>query len=162
MSIEIGFITTILTILTSSITSVLVSWVALKKIHSAFGEKLYEERLKAYREIFELVSEYGKTVHRGRYSFENLENFYDAYSNLDSKWSLLFNSDTGDCSWRMMEELGNILGRQQRGTAIDEESKRKTLAFLEKIENSLKKELGVYEFKNPFVTRYGLPKNSQQ
>jgi len=63
---------------------------AINKIQSKFNRKLYSKRLKAYLEIAELVSGFLKIVRRNGISYKQLNNFYEKFSTLDSKSSLLF------------------------------------------------------------------------
>ena len=86
----ISAIGVILSVIVSLIISEVKNRTELTKIHSQFNRQLYSRRLKAYLEIAELVSGFLKIVRRNGISYKQLNNFYEKFSTLDSKSSLLF------------------------------------------------------------------------
>ena len=124
------------------------------KAQSEFSRQLYSARLKAYTEIYELVSGFIKNIYRNEYiSYAELNDFYKMYSLLDSKSGLLF-SYTTRSSANLMQEIGKILKNHSNEEADNiffydlEDKLRRNLV---NVENSMKYELGVYIFKNPIA-----------
>jgi len=76
-SAVIAFIGVIISASISLIISEIKNRIELNKIHSKFNGQLYSKRLKAYLEIFELVSGFLKIVRRKGISYKQLNDFYE-------------------------------------------------------------------------------------
>ena len=119
----------------------------LIRIHSEYNRQLYSKRLEAYPEIFELVSGFIKIIERKEISIEKLLEFYEKYSKLDSKSSLLF-SYTTLSSKQLMEKIGKILICKETHV-FSAEDLVDLLEKLRKVETTMKFELGIYVYTNP-------------
>jgi len=141
----------IISVILSFIISYYQNKIALKKIHSEFSGKLYSKRLECYLEIFELVSEFVKTIRSKSISYNELNDFYEKYSIKDSKLGLLFSSDMIKSSYNLRKEVIKILASHKEGDTIGKNLlyKHNIGRFLAKIELSMKHELGVFGYENP-------------
>ena len=159
ISTEMGII---ISVFLSSITSFIVAKcqysIELKKIYSEFGGQLYSKRLDAYLEVYKLISGFIKNIKRKNVSLEELNDFYEEYSVLDSKHALLFNSDTAAFSHILMLEVKELLTSQKNG---DDLVKYLRVSFMEVLggtERSMRYELGVREYRSPsrfdFFTKF--------
>ena len=123
--------------------------IALKKIHSEFSGKLYSKRLDIYLEIYELVSDFWKTVEKKRISYEELNDFFEKYSILDSKSGLLFSSSLVKSSYYLRKKLREILTSHKMGDTFSKNSIYTLRKFIAQVELSMKYELGVFGYESP-------------
>ena len=123
--------------------------IALKKIHSEFSGKLYSKRLDVYLEIYELISDFWKTVEKKRISYEELSDFFEKYSILDSKSGLLFSSSLVKSSHRLRKQVRKIFTSHKAGDTFNKSSIYNLRGFLAQVELSMKYELGVFGYASP-------------
>jgi len=129
----------------------------LIKIHSEFIGQLYSKRLGAYLKIFELISEYAKIIKRKGIIYEELLDFYEKYSRLDSKSSLLFSYTTFH-SDKLMKKVSEFLNCQ-KPYVFSNNQKNDLLNKLGYVETTMKLELGVYLYKDPktIIKKFDIP-----
>lgn len=120
----------------------------LVKIHNEYRGQLYSKRLEAYLDIYELVSGFVKIIKRNGILYDELNDFYEKYSLLDSKSGLLF-SYTTVTSAGLMYEIKEILTRYNKVNTFSKETYKNIIRKLTDVELSMKNELGVFEYKNP-------------
>jgi len=125
------------------------------KAQSEFSGQLYSARLKAYLEIFELISDFIKKIYTNKnISYIELMEFYKMYALLDSKSGLLF-SYTARSSSALIEEIREMLGhysKEEKNKIFFCDLKDKLIIKLADVENTMKYELGIHVFKDPLTT----------
>ena len=131
------------------------------KIQNEYNLLLYSERLKAYQEIFELVSAFVKPIRRDKIKYSELEDFYNKYSLLDSKHGVLF-AYTIRSSSDLMKNIKNILDDRKNHDIFIEKTDG-LLRYLGDVENTMRHELGTLnlslinnDFKLPKTTTEAL------
>jgi hypothetical protein len=151
-------------IIISVILSYLISnKINLLKIQSEFSGQLYKKRLKAYLEIFELVSGFTKIIKRKGFSYDELKDFYEKYSILDSKLGLLFSYSISSSS-RLMEEINKNLSCLKPGDTIYKDSNKDITRKLGDVELSMKYELGIFVYTDPLkiIKKFKLPETYKE
>jgi len=137
--------------------------IELIKTHSEFIGQLYSKRIKAYLEIYNLVSSYIKVINRKGISSEELIKFYECYSKLDSKYGLLF-SYTSFHSAQLMIKIDETLKKFHKNHNFSDNQKVELLEKLGFVETTMKIELGVYVYKDPVTTikKYEFPEKKKK
>ena len=135
------------------------------KIYGEFVGKLYSKRLEAYLEIFELISDYVKIIKRKGLLYEELLDFYEKYSKLDSKSGLLF-SYTAFHSDKLMIEIREILSckKCEKPCIFSENQKTDLINKLGYVETTMKLELGVYAYRDPttIIEKINIPERKKE
>jgi hypothetical protein len=147
---------TIVAALISAIVSLITFFIAnkikLQKINSKFSGQLHSKRLEAYPEIYELVCEFFKKIKRTKISYKELNDFYEKYSILDSKLSILFNIHTVKSSVDLMNRIKEIVdSKKASDDVLNDNLNKELIENLIDVEITLKVELGAFEFKEPSV-----------
>jgi len=143
----------LLGVLFSAILSFVISKhqsnIELEKISSKFSIQLYSKRMETYLEIYELIREFFKTIKRTKTSYNELNDFYEKYSTLESKSSLFFNLYTVKSSANLMDCIEEIVKSEEASDVLNNNSKKKLIKNLIDFEITLRYELGVLEYKKP-------------
>ena len=152
----------IFSVILSFVISKYQNKIDLSKIHSEFISKLYSKRLDAYLEIFDLISGYAKIIKRKGIFYDELLDFYEKYSNLDSKSSLLFSYTTFH-SAQLMEKIKEILDCHKKQN-ISDKQKEDLLNKLLYVETTMKLELGVYVYRDPtiIIGKFDIPERKKE
>jgi len=142
-------------IISITLTCIINNKINLLKVHSEFSGQLYSKRLEAYLEIYELISGFVKSIVRRKIShekitYEELKEFYDKYSILDSKSGLLF-SHSLHPSFELLKEITKILIPKKENFTISDDSVKSIQKKLAVVEINMKFELGVFKYKDPLT-----------
>ena len=124
------------------------------------GKPIHSKRIKAYLEIFALVSGFIKDSHvdydsnDGKIVRAKFDTFYRDYFNLDSKWSLLFSEHTWHASSDLIKKLRKINedDNLEVGDHVILPDIKKYLGAMEK---AMKYEIGTVAFRHPAAQDYG-------
>lgn len=132
----------LLGILLSAVVSYLISKrnfeAELEKIKKQFTQKLFEKRLEAYPQLYEILSSFQKLIRSGKADDRSFEIFFEKYQEWNSRYGILLSPRTVVESHLFQEYVREV--GWQKDKAFSE-----LLPKMIRIEHSLKTELGIFE-----------------
>lgn len=150
IQIAIPIITLIVSVISSVVISTRRNKVEMHKVQVEFEQKyaksLFDKRIEYYRELYELLSNYGKTLLYKKQNVENLSKFRISLDEWNNKYSIFFTNATARISSKFRRYSNSLLSySQDESIKVDDwVTIRKILGFYEK---SLRSEIGIYDTK---------------
>jgi hypothetical protein len=114
-----------------------------KEQEHGYAKALFDRRVEYYPQLYNLLSDYAKTIRANRQAPENLATFKVAVDEWNSKYSLFFTKSTSKFSSKFRFLLGKILedGNASGFSQTDWEALRKLIGYFE---DFLKAEIGIF------------------
>jgi len=154
----ISFLGIVFSVTLSFIISKYQNKLEIIRIHSEFIGQLYSERLKAYLDIYNLISGFIKIIKRKRITKEELIVFYEEYSILDSKYGVLFSHTTLRSS-QLIKKITDLISCKEK-FELSGDQEIELIEKLGEVETSMKLELGIYIYRDPtrIIKNLNIPK----
>jgi hypothetical protein len=126
------------------------------EIHQDFSLKLFEKRLEHYPDLYQYLSEFKKIIQYEEVTQERLTGFFKKLQEWDSRYSILFASDTGKLLYHFRKEVFDLTRRSNQDIQAyfnDSEMRHLFTQKMAQLELSLKSELGIYAYNSPTDVR---------
>jgi hypothetical protein len=141
------FISVLVSIITSTRTTATEIQKLRTEIQRTYADKLLDERLKVYPDMYYLLSDFRKKVKAGTFSKDDLEKLRTQTNEWNSKYSLLFSGQAVAVSYQFRKGLDEII-RNDISSTININDLRNIAGEFELV---LKYDIGIYtvEFADP-------------
>ncbi len=148
--IIVPIISTIISVVFSIIATTLKNKAELRKVQieveKNFAKSLFDKRVEYYPDLYNILSDYAKTIKYGRNNIDNLKEFREKMDDWNSKYSLFFSPQTADFSSRFRYYLAYLLADNIPADII-EKNWEPVLYMIGKFEKFLKSEIGIINIK---------------
>ena len=108
-----------------------------------YAQKLLEYRLEVYPKIYNLVNSMIQSIEKENISQKTIEDFHNQFASLVSKYALYFGAETDNRSYDLRKKIKQVVLDNQP-TEIDDSFWKEIKTDLQKMEISLKRDIGVY------------------
>lgn len=115
-----------------------------RELEQQYAKSLFEQRIKVYPELYNLLSAYRKVIAYGTRNTTNLIEFRKSVDEWNSKYSIFFSEATSKISHRFRFYLRLLLQNGETSIVKDEdwEAIRKIIGYFEE---SLKTDIGILD-----------------
>jgi len=114
-----------------------------KELEQQYAKSLFEQRVKIYPKLFEMLSGYGKTIAYKKNNLENLRKFRDGLDEWNSANAIFFTEATARLSGKFRGYLSNLLTNDNSTISDNEWEAVRTI--IRAFENSIRAEIGVID-----------------
>ena len=114
-----------------------------KELEQQYAKFLFEQRIKIYPELFEMLSSYSKTIAYKKNNVKNLRKFRDSLDKWNSANSIFFTESTARLSGKFRGYLADLLANGK--SAISESEWEAVRTIIRAFENSIRAEIGVID-----------------
>jgi hypothetical protein len=146
-TIVIAILTGSLSVTTSVVVTALQNRSQLQKIRKeheqGYEKALFGKRIELYPQLYCVLSEFIKAIQSGQQSRESLLKFKEATDKLNSENAIFFSLHTAQISGRLRKYLILLLD-EECTKAITDENWKRLWKVIERFENSLKADIGIF------------------
>lgn len=143
----IAILTGSLSVTTSVVVTALQNRSQLQKIRKeheqGYEKALFGKRIELYPQLYCVLSEFIKAIQSGQQSRESLLKFKEATDKLNSEDAIFFSLHTAQISGRLRKYLILLLD-EECTKAITDENWKRLWKIIERFENSLKADIGIF------------------
>jgi hypothetical protein len=146
-TMAIAILTGSLSVTTSVVVTALQNRSQLQKIRKeheqGYEKALFGKRIELYPQLYCVLSEFIKAIQSGQQSRESLLKFKEATDKLNSEDAIFFSLHTAQISGRLRKYLILLLD-EECTKAITDENWKRLWKIIERFENSLKADIGIF------------------
>jgi hypothetical protein len=114
-----------------------------KELEQQYAKSLFEQRVKTYPRLFEILSGYGKIIVYKKNNLENLRKFRDSLDEWNNANAIFFTVATAKLSGKFRGYLGNLLSNSD--STISDKEWDAVRTIIRAFENSIRSEIGVID-----------------
>lgn len=146
-TVAIAILTGVLSVTTSVVVTTLQNRLQLQKIRKeheqGYEKALFGKRIELYPQLYCVLSEFIKAIQFGQQSREILLKFKETTDKLNSENGIFFSLHTAKISGRLRKYLILLLD-EECTKAITDENWKRLWKIIERFENSLKADIGIF------------------